>query len=672
MPATFANLYIKQKKYDEAIPKLILAIENEDNKQLKARYSFIAGQISQLQNDNNAALNFFADAEKYAIDNKMEFMSELAIAKNGIISGRKSKKDVISDLLDMLKEDKYATLKDQIYFTLAEIELSQKNETEAIAYFKKSVANNVSDQKLKGEAYINIANLYYNNEKYLESSNYFDTTLTLLSSTDERYSQVQKYVANLKEIAANIFLIQYQDTLLYFASLSEKDQKKVVSAWIEKNKPSEVMVEEKKGPISKSLSTSRGIDFGVSTFFAYNKLTKLKGKDDFEKVWGKHTLEDDWRRSSKSNSSPIVEEEVKVAESDGKEETVSNEEYNKFIKSLPDNPVKKQEVNDKISKAMFTLGKLFRDKIEKYLKSAETLEGMHARYGATPYELDSYYYLYLDYIDLNNSAKAEEFKAKIVRKYPDSKYASILNDPDFFSKTQKKANNPEEFYKSVYALFSKGQYALALERIEKAGTIVDQELDNPYLAKMALLRAMCLGSKEGKDAYVKALNEVIVGYPNTPEQSKAKEIMRFLGGDKSAFASVNPEDVDKIYQKEDDQNHYVAVITYGLDETQNVNVKVAISEYNKKNFKVDRLQFGDASLNITDNSQVILVRKFENAAKVMEYYNKVIKDKDEYLGQPGMNVDILPISQRNYRKMLSERTAVAYRVFFETNYLGNK
>ncbi len=670
--ATYANLFIKQGKYNEALPKLKEAIENASNKQLKARYAFIAGQLSQLLNDNTAAMEYFAASKDDARDPKMEFMADLAASKNGLITGKLSKEQVVESLKKMLTQDKNANVKDQIYFTLAEIELSQNNITAAVDYFKSSIANNASDQKLKAEAYYSIASVYYGQEKYMQASNYFDTTMTFLKGTDPRFAQVQKYVTNLKDIATNISIINTQDTLLYFAAMSEEDQAKNIPPYLKRNRNIAAPSTPTKGTISKQMTISNSVDFGNSTFFAYNKLAKNRGKEEFTKTWGNRKLEDDWRRSSKAlaDDSVEAEEEKRVKESDGLEQAADKEEYDAFVKTLPSNPIKKQEVNDKITLAMFTLGKLFRDKIENFNKSAETLDGMHARFGATPYELDSYYYLYLDYLDLNNTAKAEEYKNKIIQKYPDSKYASILNDPNFYAKNKNKASKQDEYYATVYSLFEKGQYPQALDLIEKsANTMVE---NNPHLAKISLIRAMCIGNRDGKDEYIKELNNVIISYPNTPEQSKAKEIMRFLGGDKNAFAQANIQDVDKIYQKDESEGHYVTVITYDMEETKHINVKVAISDYNKKNFKIERLQFGDASLNISDNSQVILIRKFDNAAKAMEYYNKVMKDKDEYLGQPNLNVDIYAISQRNYRKMLSERSAVGYALFFQNKYLGVK
>lgn len=671
LPSTFASLYIKQKRYTDAISKLQEAIEEADNRQLRARYSFIAGQLAQIEGSNSDALRYFSNARKYATDPTMEFMSEMAVAKNGLISGSKSKKEILAELERMLKEDKYKQLVDQIYFTLGDIEYNENKYTTAIDYYKKSAKANTGDQKLKAESYYKIADIFYNTEKYREAALYFDSTLAVLPRTDERLSRIQKYAANLKDIAFNMDLIDYQDTLLYFATLSDEEKKKVIPPWLERNKNKNVQQNVQPGGIiSKQVVVKSNADFGNSSFFAYNKVAKERGREDFEKIWGRRNLEDDWRRSSRStlSNNEDADKEDKVAEDDSKAEKFDKEAYGKFVKDLPSNPVAKQEANDKIMNAMFTLGKLFRDRIENFASSADVLEKMHGRYGSTPYELDSYFYLYLDYEDLQNREKAQFYKNALIRKFPDSKYAAILSDPEYFNKNKLQVNKAELFYKNIYTIFEKGDYKRALESIDQSVNTLGEE--NSYASKMALLRAMCLGNLQGKEAYVNALNELVNTYPGTPEQLKAKEIIRFLGGDKGAFDII--QDVDKIFQREENTVHYVAVITYDLEETKHVNLKVAISEYNKKNFKNERLQLGDASLNVNDNSQIILIRKFDTETKALAYYQKVIKDAEDFTGKVDFPFDVFAISQANYRKMLSERSSSAYRSFFENSILGTK
>lgn len=669
LPATYASLYIKQEKYPDALAKLDQAIETEDSGNLKGRYAFIAGQISEITGANDRALAYYQKAGKYTKNLRMEFMSELAEAKSGLSSGSKSREEVLSDLKKMLGEDKNLEYKDQIYFTIAEIENKQKNYAEAVANFRNSINANISNQKLKTESYYQIAEIYYGEEKFLEAANYYDTTRNLLQKADERFGKVSRYVENLKDIATNLEIIKYNDTLLYFASLSPEDQKKVIPGWLKRNKrdiPEEKETAPKDG---KLINPSMTVDFGNSNFFAYNKTAKMKGKDEFEKSWGKRPLEDNWRRQNKATGTKEeVTEVTKTDQPDTAKDEISKEDYEKFLRELPNNPMKKQETNDKIMNAMFTLGKLFRDKITNPGKSASTLENMHTRFGPTPNELDSYFYLYLDHTDLENLTKAEEYRQKLIRKYPDSKYSVILSDPDFFNKPKSESNRAEKYYKATYALFEKKEYQKALDAIDQSGKAIEE--DDSYNARFLLLRAMCLGGRDGKEAYAKALNEVIAAYPGSPEQAKAKEILRFLGGDASAFTEVR--DVDKIYQRDQTMVHYVAVITYNLEETKHINFKVAISEYNKKNFKKENLQLGDGTLNLDENAQIILVRKFENEEKAMEYYRKVMSDAAEFTGNETYSYDVFPISQANYRKMISERNAASYRVFFETKMLGSK
>jgi tetratricopeptide (TPR) repeat protein len=660
IPATYATLCIKQKRYDEALVKLEKAIDLEDNKQLKARYAFIAGQICQMVNQFAKAKDYFLFASKKTNNYKMGFMSELAISKNGIKSGNITKEMVVSKMTKMLGEDKYSDVKDQIYFTLAEIEFSQNNFESAIENYKKSIAFNATDQKLKAESYYKVAGMYNDSEKYLEASAYYDTTLSLLTSKDERYAQVQRYASNLKDIATNIETIKSLDTLVYFASLDDDARKKIIPDWLKRNKK-DVKYAGSGNIVTKQV-VSKAIDFGNSSFFAYNNTAKMRGKEEFNKIWQGRPLEDDWRRRNKVSSGVSESQETQVAESTGEPDDFNKEEYNKFLRELPTNPIKKREVNDRIQNAMFTLGKLFRDKIENYKKSASTLEEMHQRFDDIPQEKDSWFYLYLDYVDMNDMAKAESYKSKLLNKYPGTEFADILTKP--VSQTNEKAqtSKADEWYNAVYTQFEKRNYDAALQMIEKAEP--DQPEDNPNKAKIALLKAMCIGGIKGKEAYVVSLNDVIKKYPSTPEQSKAKEILRFLGGDQNAFQEV--KDVDNIYQREQNTTHYVLVITYNLPDTQYLNLKIAIDAFSNKNFKLMRLNIGESSLD-NNNTQIILVRRFENEEKAIEYYKKATKESDEFAGNLKPNYDIFVASQANYRKLLSEHSAASYRVFFEKN-----
>lgn len=231
---------------------------------------------------------------------------------------------------------------------------------------------------------------------------------------------------------------------------------------------------------------------------------------------------------------------------------------------------------------------------------------MHTRFGPTKHELESYYYLVLNYRDVNNKEKAEEYSAKLIRKYPESSYAKILSDPDYIASLNKEASKIDTYYEETYKLFSKGNYKITQERIKSLKVQFGEE--NKYSARLALMNAMCLGNIEGKDAYSKALNDVIIAFPNTPEQTKAREILRYLTGDVQAFSTIGEEESSKLYSFDETKPHFVAIVTYGLSEMQFVDAKISISEFNKTHFKVEKLQMTDAMLNKPENAQIVVIK----------------------------------------------------------------
>lgn len=671
LPATYASLYIKQNKYAEALPKILEAVEEAENKNLKARYYFIAGQLSQRLNDFGGAQTYFELAKKYTTDPSMEFISEMSSAKNGIVSGKISKASTIEQLRKMLAKDKYANYLDKIYFTIAEIELQDNQKDQAIANFKNSVQNNKTDTRLKAETYNNIAKIYYHTEDYSQASAYYDSTFMSMDSKHKNYNEVKRYAENLKDIAYNINLIKFQDTLLYFASLEDKTQKREVKKYIATNGFTDGNDRKPESPLmSKNLNVFTKIETSKSNFFAYNPNQKTRGKENFNKVWGNRPLSDNWRKLSSIGFVDLDFDNKKAddnvsTENDDTDVNVSTEDLEKFINMLPNNPSKRKETNTKVMDAMFTLGKLYRDKVNNYAKSASTLEKMLDRFSPTPYDPDALFYLYLNYQDLNNAAKSAEYASRLSAKFPQSKYAQIINDPSFATNVQDDRKIADNYYRRVYKMFETGYYQQALDGINNANKTIS---DNHQLhAKFALLRAMCVGNIQGKEAYITALNEVITGHPNTPEQAKAREILRFLGGDNSAFANI--EDVDKIFTHDPTAPHYVIVITYKLEEIQHVQLKVAISEFNKSYFSSDRLQFGDATLNVQDQAEIILVRRFENEDKAVSYVNKALANNNEFSNSAKLHYEIYPISQQNYRKVLSEKSITRYRAFYE-NYIN--
>ena len=666
----YADLHIKQKDYNEALTYLDLAIKESGSKNDKARYAYIAGQIHQMNRNHGEAIEYFKTAKSKAKDFKLRFMSELGIAKNTALSGGKNNEEVVKQLERFVKDDKYSEFLDQIYYSLAEIVLPT-DITKAKEYFALSSSKNTSDKSLKTEACYHLAKLHMSDKKYDKAKLYFDTTLVSLPKSDDRYSEVKNLAANLTSIAKNLETIERVDSLLTMAELPEEELKKIAKKRLEEeiksgNKKMPVVDNQKSGFIP-----SKGAGAGFSNFFAYNKSQVQSGKVSFEKKWGQRKLEDNWRRMSKSSDTETDLSTIANTNPDEiteREVELSDAEFKRIMSDIPLSSFQKEQLRNDLKKALFELGKDYRTKLQEYALSAETLETFETKFPGTTDEAEAYYFLYLDYRDLANNNLAEKYKSLLNQKYADNKYAKLANDPSYINGLTSDDKKLDVFYDQSYEMFQKGQYDKVITRVKSAEDAFGKE--NKLMAKFSLLNAMCLGATQGREVYIASLKEVIVRYPKTNEETKAKEILRFLGGDNAAFDQIDSKEVDNLFQLDDNSRHYVAVIVLSYDAGVFDEAKISISEYNKQYHSLENLQMGEQILSMEEKTQLILVRSFDSREKAMKYYDGVEKSREQFISSEIANFEIYPITQNNYRKMTQDKSHRKYRVWFEKNYLN--
>ncbi len=681
-----AYSYLKRKDYENAVEPLKELIELTKRRKSKARYTYILAQIHQLAGRSDDAYAGFNQVLKLAPAYDMEFNARLSMLTNAWSAGKESSPDVIRKLNRMAKDSKNKEYRDRIYFTLAQIHLKEEDKNEAIVALRQSLKYNIDNKAQKAESYLLLGDLYYDSEEYVNSKNYFDSTLVVMNQGDERRDRVERMSANLSEIAENITIIETQDSLLAVGMMSEEDRRLLAA---------KILKEREKQAAEAAANTTVDINniasgptntlgASKSNFFAYNDRELKRGKRSFENRWGSRTLQDNWRRSSGSQDD-FGEE---VSEEDYAE-SLSKEQLDDVFKGVPFNDETRKAANEKIRVAMFKLGVLFRDKIQNHGKAVETLEDLLARYPDTSDKLEAYYNLYLAHTDLKNKPRAKYYYDKITNEFPNTTYARVLNDPNFLAESNKQEKELTKYYDQTYTMFRSGNYQKALERTKEADVKFGNK--NKLKPKFALVGAMCIGSIDGKDAYKTALKEVIAKYPDTEEQTKAKEILRYLEGGKITVAPPikpgkpgdkpdgdKPTDPNKPDAVGDDKGpkgtyafdmnkaHYFIAVLDSADDLKKA--KENINAYNKENFLSLNLRANSIYLGTSSKTPMLVVRRFGKGADAMEYYNKVAPDVSAAIGE-GIKVSVYVISQTNYREVLKNKGVGGYAAFFEENYL---
>ena len=661
LAAVKAYYFLKQKAYQNAIEPLEEAIKLSRKKKEKARYAYIIAQIHQQEGNQTEAYAYFKKALKYRPTYDMEFRSRLNLALSSWLNGTSTADAAKKDLKKMLKEGKNSEYKDQIYYTIAEISLKNNDKEEAIENLLLSLQNNAGNQTQRGESYLKLADLYYDAEEYVDAKYYYDSTLTVVTNTDERFDRITRFSDNLTEIAANIMVIEMQDSLLTIAQLPE-DEKRALALKLKKE-------QAKAGVATAGVSKPGNLRLPPrvntpgrtsSNFFAYDDRKVKKGKRDFEKVWGDRKLEDNWRKSSKTSS-------LEIDENEGGElslNKINDDEVAKILSDVPNSADDIAAANDEIAAAMFNLGRLFYEKLQNYPKSVSSLEGLFKRYPKNEHELDAWYYLYLSHDALKEPALATSYTNKICKKYPESNYCNILQNPDFLQANKDKANKLVSFYNATYNAFDNGQYKKAYERITKS----NQEFGNTHemMPKFALLKAMCIGNLEGKDAYINSLKEVIGKYPDSDEERRAKEIIRLLSGGADVAEDSGKTDPNSKFKLENDKVHYCITVING-DKIKLTDAKGDVADFNRKYHSLSKLRISNIYLGADTNLPILVIRRFKDKTEAMVYYDGVQKNKQDFLGKND-NYEVFAVTQHNYREILKSKSLDGYREFFEDNY----
>lgn len=672
-----AYLWIKQKSYAKAIPPLEKAVALTKKKKRKARLSYILAQLYDRSGQHDQAIAAFSTAIKGAPNFEMEFNARLHQVRSEWAFGKSTNAEAEKALHRFLKEDKNAEYRDQVYFTLAEVALKDKRKPEAIEYLKQALASSKGNAAQKAESYLALADLYFEIEDFVEAKNYYDSTLTALPAADERYSRVNKYATNLKDIAHYIEIIEQNDSIIKVYSMSDVERKDLAKK-IKKQREKENAASQSAAAGEKSSTSGRTGPGGKtppsggakpSSFYFYNESFVKKGKKEFAKVWGNRKLEDNWRRGQKRSSAGDTTDDPAVAANDStKAGDLSDTELNDIFQTLPKSEGELSVIHLNTYEALYKLGTLFRDKLDNNQRCVSTLEEELHRYPDTvKYQRETWYYLVVAYKDLRNETQAKYYLDKLVEKYPNSPHARTLSDPNFLNASKEREKDLNKFYQQAYAKFLKADYKTAFDDCQEAPRKYGST--NPLMPKFSLLSALCVGNLQGKDAYCTALKDVIGRYPESSEAVRAREIARLMSCPGFEITEETKEVAgEEKFQLEDDKLHYFMVALSG-DEVRLDEVKAAISDYNREHHKSEQLRISNIFLGTDTSTPIIVIRKFDKRSDAMRYL-KEVENKKDFLGETRKTFkkESFVITQENYRKVLKNKTLNGYREFFQDNY----
>jgi tetratricopeptide (TPR) repeat protein len=665
------------------------AIANNPDKEFKTRLYFILGQLYESLQQFPEAQKNFAKVIKSSPAYDMEFSAQMHLANN-YDGTPDSKNTILKEMKRMLDEKKNEDYKDQIYFAISEIYRIDKEKEEQMKNLALSVSHYTNNDYQRTYSAITLADIYFEDELYIESQAYYDTALLSLPKNYPNYAMIVKKANTLKGLVENLQIVMLQDSLQRIAKLNDSQRSSWVNQMISKFTENERRAAQEEAARMLALQSTAGMSNINSTssngkWYFYNQALVTAGKNEFYTRWGNRKLEDNWRVSNKQQLSiedmsvlndPSLEKDSTEYDDAGnpikkRETDPKKAEY--YTQDLPLTQEAIDSSNLKIANALYNAAIIYMDQLNDIRRSNETFEKLITRFPDDKLALPSYYILYLNYLHANNP-KFETPKNIILTKYPDTDFAKLILDPDYYEKIAEKNKELEIKYEAVFQTYQQKQWSRTIQLANEAIPLCN---DKNLKAKYEYIRAVAIGQTFGEDSLRKKLNYIIREYPKTQIEDLARTYLSMLStpantpqlSDSASVANNAGQGgvLNGPFQYKPNELHYVVVLI-DVSKYAVLDIKNDINAFNKEFFRLQN--FNMNSFYINQNEQMITIARFKNKETSMEYYNSISKNIKFASKIGDASIKIYPMSATNYTTYYNKVDQRSfYKEFFETYYL---
>ena len=660
-----ADFYVQKKDFTTATTELLNATELIKRKRKKVRLNYILAQIYQYSYNYSLAQKHYELVLKSNPEYEMAFNAKMSLARS-LESGNPDTKKMKEKLFKMTKDDKNKEYLDQIYYTIAEMEINNGDTLSAIENYTLSAVNSVENNSQKALSFLALGKIYFEKGAYKLASANYDSTIFYMDNDFRLYEEANARHLILTDLVSNINIVEMQDSLQMLAKLPKSEQSAVIGNIIQAELEKEKQAAQEKNLKQQMMyesGRSGGMEdqFGSNTsggqWYFYNPATLSFGMSEFRKKWGTRKLEDDWRRKDKKISTNF---EIDSTATDSISVEVQNtKDPNYYLNQLPKTKEDFENSDSQIKEALYQLGVIYKEALNEIDLSTDNFVAIFTRFPSDEqYAALALYNVYINYLETNNP-KATNSKETLLSKYPNSIYAKMIVDPNYTSEILSKKDLAELNYQEIFLLYKENVFDQVLVKTENIS-------DEKYKNKLLLLRALSFIQKEEMDKATTILKNIsekdekvsqeakyILEAINDPSKmKKANELA--LAGSPYLYRSNNQHMIILVLPKE------------GVDVTY---LKTLISDFHTNSLGNEVFEISALLLGI--DQHLLMIKSFENIKKSMGYYELFIQEGSVMEVLNKSEYKIMSISFENFQEFYKNKDTQGYHNFFTKNYLTN-
>ena len=683
----------------EAIDYISNALDNKPKRDFRTRLQLILGELYENLGQQAEAQKNFKTVIKKSDNYEMTFCAQMHLAAN--YDGTESNRNAITkQLKKMLEDKKNENYRDQIYYAFSEIARIDEDEDQRIDYLAKSVSASTENNYQKTFSAITLADLYFELNEYREAQHYYDTAMMSIPKNYPKYEEIQKKSNVLRDLVDKLDEIDLQDSLLRIANLPEAQRnawvRKMIADYTEAERKAAAEEAERMLAMQNAASytnINNNMNNSNGKWYFYNQSLVTAGQQDFYRRFGNRKLEDNWFISNKTQISfddmalmndPSLARDTVEYDEDGnpiatRETDPTKEAY--YLQDLPLRPGAKDTANAIIAKDLYETGFMYQDLLNDTKRACASFESLLQRYPKSEFALPALYMLYTLYTKTGDP-KGETYKNTLLTKYPETDYAKLIQDPDYYNKLAAKEKVLETQYAQTYEDFTNKRWSKVVAAADEAiPNCTDVTLKSQY----AYLRAVAAGQIYNQDTLIAGLTDIVTKYNKQPVADLARfylsnftreQIQKSLGIESHEKKDELMQEVlptpkkESVYQFNPNDQHYV-VLLVKTAEMPLQTAKQELTNFNNTFFSLKNLTI--SSFLIDNKHQMITISKFNNLDDAMDYYQILVKSENfEPEFEDGI-IEAYAMSTNNYTTFYNKRdNRKDYPEFFKENYLNNQ
>lgn len=655
-----ADLLLKKHQYKDAIPYLELAYAKESDGFLRQRFSYILAQLYPKNNDNKLAYNWYTKVIKSSPPYEMNFNARISRAQlnqGNILTIRK-------ELSNMIGNKNNKDYLDQLYYALGNTYLQHADTAKAIANYRLSIEKSTRKGTDKAATLITLGDLYYKKRNYIQAQPCYEDAGKIITNENENYARVIKRGQTLGELVTQNDIVVLQDSLQRLSAMPEGKRIEVINALINKLISDEKAAAEKEQKEKQNAMAANESDFRnqapigmnsaknnasgtVGDWYFYNQEAMQFGESEFIKKWGNRKLEDNWRRTNKAASLFAEETTPQVSASVGdsihgdtvpKSKQISDNKKPEFyLQQIPVTSAQIAKSNVDIANALFTMGQIYKEKVEDIPMSINTFEEFVRRFGKDKRVADAYFNIYLMQVQSGNKDQADLYRTKLISEFPNSEYQKMLSQPNYTEKLMRIDKEQDSIYSLAYTAFNVSDF----KTVFKQTSYLKQNYPRSILMpKMLFLNALSVGKSDTEDNFKIALTGLVKNYPESDVSAMSKDILALMKQGKEAKRGTSSGSLlARRDQQEKVKNETTesSVQAFSTDKQTKHRIML-IGSMNKK--QMDSLLFKVASFNFSrfmikdfdlvvskiDTANTLAVTNLESYDEALTYQNSLSTD----------------------------------------------